>query len=369
MKWISFLSTLVFITHVGSARADAPPSYRQQHPLAWMHALPTGEQPGWSRPWWFNFEVSAGNVWNAPLIMNDKRNGREYQYMADYEQANAIVEFGRGFGEWLAVSLEVPYAYRSGGIMDHVIDAFHVLIGNRRFHRNHYPKYQDIFSVETDGVDYYSEDNLADGISNLRLKLKFWLLHWQGTQKESCPCGVSVSSQTKFPVQDEKLGGTTGDVDQSYLLHVGIPLFSASGLWLTAGYTKLGDNPAMNDWPRKKEILMYEGNFDFSLTQNWGLVMSARAESPFLDIRHLDFYDTSSDPKIMRSNRSASGWNSLVYWRGTESIGVRYRAQGGNLWQLLIAEDWGIGPYDAIDDFYSNGAADINFIMQTQIKW
>ena len=97
--------------------------------------------------------------------------------------------------------------------------------------------------------------------------------------------------------------------------------------------------------------------------------MSARAESPFLDVKKLEYYDTSTDPQIVARNRSASGWNSLVRWRGTNSLGVSYRTQNGNQLQFQMVEDWGIGPYDASDDIYSNGAPDVNFVLQSKINW
>jgi Protein of unknown function (DUF3187) len=364
MKWISFLIAIMAIFYNAVVFADAPPSYRQQHPLASMHALPVGEQPGWSDPWWINFEASVGNVWNAPLVMNDRRNGKQYQYTADFEQNNYILEVGAAITDRLAASLELPFADRGGGALDGFIDSFHVLLGNRRFNRQYYPEYQDIFSVKTDGVDFYNQDELGDGLANVKLKLKFWLAQWMGQQKGSCPCGVAVSSQTKIPTQPEKFGGTTGDIDQSVLLHFGAPLFSASAVWFTAGYTWLGDNPAMKGWPRNEELQMYEINFDIALDDSWGLIMNARAESPFLNVKHLEYFDTSNNPQIISRNRAASGWTSLVRWRGTESLGLRYRTLEGKQFQLLIAEEWGVGPYDASDELYSNNAPDVNFVFQ-----
>lgn len=371
MKWISYFVTMGFVACVSLyARADAPVTFRQQHPLAWIHGLPTGEIPGWSQKWWTNFEVSHANVWNAPLTMDDTRNGRQYQYTADFEQTNALLEVGHALTDRFAFSVEVPYSYRSGGTLDGFIDGFHVWLGNRRYNRQYYPKNQNIYSVKTDGVEYYnSDDHLSTGVANLRLKLKFWMLKWNGKQKGSCPCGVAISSQTKIPVQNEKYGGTTGDIDQSFLLHLGVPLFTSSSMWFTAGYTKLGDNPAMSGWPRYEEITLYEGNFDFAFSAHWGILLSARAESPFLKSQYLEYFDTATDPAIVSRNRAASGWNSLVRWRGTQALGFRYRTSAGSQTQFLVAEDWGIGPYDASDKIYSNGASDVSFILQTQIQW
>jgi hypothetical protein len=61
----------------------------------------------------------------------------------------------------------------------------------------------------------------------------------------------------------------------------------------------------------------------------------------------------------------ASGWNALVRWRGSESLGLRYKNRRGNVWQFLIAEDWGVGQYDTKDNLYTNDSPDVNFIIQT----
>jgi hypothetical protein len=137
----------------------------------------------------------------------------------------------------------------------------------------------------------------------------------------------------------------------------------------TAGNTFLGDNPAIHNWPRYDNIILYEMNLDLALSSSWGILLNARAESPFLDESKLTYTDLSTDPVTISNNRAASGWNSLVHWRGTESIGVRYRTSAGDQWQFILAEDWGIGSYDSIDNMYSNNAPDINFVLQTQINW
>lgn len=373
MKWISFfrylLVLLFFSTYSSFCGADAPTSFRQPHPLAWMHGLPTGEIPGWSSPSWFNLEVSQANVWNAPLTMNDKRNGRTYEYFADFEQTSAFIEFGHAFWDRLGVSLEIPYAYRGEGFLDSFIDEFHVNLKNRRFNRHFYPEYQVNYSVKTDGTEFFEEPSRLTGISNVIPKLKLWLVKWQGQQKGSCPCGISIGTRLKIPTQDEKFAGSTGDLDKSYLLYIGIPLFSASSFWMTGAYTHLGDNPSMPGWPLNSGIEMYEFNFDFAFGQSWGLILSGRMESPFLNIKHLEYVDGSTDLEIIERNRAASGWNSLVRWRGSNGLGFRYRTQNGNQLQFLAAEDWGQGPYDAAGNIYSNGAPDINFIFQSRFHF
>jgi hypothetical protein len=352
-----------------SANATAPTSFRQPNPIAWQHQLPTGEMPGWTNPFWFDFEVNTANVWNAPLTMTDKRNNNTYEYTGDYEQTSAILEIGGQIFPRVAFSIEIPYAYRGAGFLDDFIDDFHVAMGNRRFSRNEYPEFQTILSVKTNGEEFYPEQLPLRDVANLKPKLKFWLFKWYGEQEGSCPCGLSVSVQAKIPTVDEKYGGTTGRADYSYLGHLGVPLFRSSAMWFTGAYTKLGNNPAIQTWPRKKSIQMYELNFDFAVTDGWGILLMGRAESPFLDSRAVGFTDASSDPVIVARNRAGSGFTGLVHWRGTEGLGLRYRSKAGDQTQFLVAEDWGFGNYDTNDGVYSNGAPDVNFIFQTRFEF
>jgi len=364
MKLVSRLGIFIFFFSLSfSAHADAPPSLRQPSLLGWMHGEPVGEQPGWTDSTWVNFELSEANVWSVPMTMKNNLSGSTYDYQTDYEQTSAILEIGQGFGDFLGVSVVVPFGNRWGGFMDHIINGYHHTIDNNYFERDGYAQYQTTTTLKTDGTQYFNPRPLQS-ISNIELKLKFWLLHWYGTQKGSCPCGLSFGSQTKFPTEDPVYGGTTGHIDQTAFVYLGIPLFSASAFWATASYSWLGANPAIAGWPRFKSNIMYEGNFDIAFSDHWGLVFMARAESPFLDGKQLSFQDSSTNPAQVAEDRMSSGWNSLVHWRGSEGLGFRYRADGGNQFQIMGVEDFGVGPYDDVGGFYSNNAPDFNIVMQ-----
>jgi hypothetical protein len=347
--------------------AASPTGLYQTHPIAWMHSLPVGEQPGWSEQSWFQFETSLSNIWNSPLTMRDRRNNKQYSYFADFEQSTLIVESGFSLFERLGVSLVIPYANRYGGNLDGFIHGFHEMLGNRTFNREYYNSDEHHFSIKTDGVDYLTEHIPLSANSNLNLKLKLWLL--KSDKVDDCACGLSLGYQAKFPLDNPTNGGTTGNIDQSFLIYLGSTMGDFGAVWFTAGVTQLGDNPAFKDWPRNKELQMYELSFDFNLSDSWGLTMLARAESPFLQAKHLEYIDANTDSEIISRNRAASGWNSLVRWRGTDSLGLRYKTKGGSYFNLSVVEDWGIGPYDASDDIYSNGAPDVNFVLQSRFDF
>src|SRR5271155_2282743 len=98
---------------LGVAHADAPPSIRQPHPIDWMHGSPVGEQPGWSDPFWINFEVGEANVWSIPTTFSDNYSNN-YTYQERYEQTSGILEIGHSFFDRIGASVVVPYAYRWG---------------------------------------------------------------------------------------------------------------------------------------------------------------------------------------------------------------------------------------------------------------
>lgn len=372
-------SLIMFLLNSSICYADAPPSYAQIHPILWMHQLPTGEQPGWSTKNWFNYEVNEGNVWGVPMTMTDNRNGNVYNYESRFEQTTVNLEFGHAFSDQLAGSIVIPYANRWGGFMDHVINAYHETIwGQSLFERNLYPQYQNVYSVKTNGHDFFSSSPGLNEVSNFDLKLKWWV--WQGpkdksqplspTQKESayvkngCACGFAVSSFTKIPLGTSGNGGTTGYIDQSIGLHYGRPILKRSSAWVTLSYTWLGPNPAIESWPRNDHILMYEFNFDFNINDKWGFITNFRVQSPILKMEELTYFNTASDTQSNQANLDSSAWNSLVHSVGSESVGLRYQRSANEDLRFLFVEDWGFGPYSHTGSVYTNNAPDVALVIQ-----
>jgi len=262
--------------------------------------------------------------------------------------------------------VKIPHSYRSGGSLDSFIDGFHVLLGNRRFNRELYEFDEYHFSVKTNSEEYYTDNEALNGIANVKPKLKYWLWHWEN---DLMPGGLAFSLQAKIPTQDDSFAGTTGEVDYYALMHLGVPLGYQSGMWITGAYSYLSENPSMKDWPVNRNYQMYELSFDFHLVDEWSMGLMARAQSPYLDVDQLRYTDTETDPKQYVKNRTASGWNALVRWRGTEGLGFKYSSTKDSQISFWIVEDWGIGPYDASDDIYSNGSPDVNLVIQTSIGW
>lgn len=362
-----FREALGFFLLLFSISAEASfSSYRNANPIGWMHLLPVGETPGWSTGTWFDIELNQANIWNKRFDMTDKRTGDTYTYEADFEQTSTILDMGGAFGKWVALGVELPYVSRSGGVFDDFIDQFHQTIGSSRFMRNTNHAFGEHFRIETNGVNRIVTDR-TEGLGNWKLKLKTWLWRWNSPTPGACDCGFATSLQAKFPFQHWERGLSSGGNDYSGLLHLGAPIGQYSGAWATAGFTKLGRSPAFEGWPKREWLQMYELSLNLAFGPHWSVILQARTESPLFMKEYLDFNYSypEEDPESRDAERIASGWNGMMHWRGSESIGLRRRWGQGSHVSLLLIEDWGTGRYDNRGDWlYVNNAPDVEFVLQ-----
>ncbi len=349
---------------IGSQAFATRTSFRNAHPTGWMYLSPVGESPGWSSNSWVNFEVNHANIWNQNFSMTDRRTGDTYSYKADFEQSSAILEIGRALTSWLAVGVEVPYANRNGGFLDDFIDQFHQTVQTSRFLRHLNEEFGNSFIIEKNGIRQLATEK-AEGVGSVRAKMKAWIIKWNGSAPGACDCGVAISALAKFPTLKRERGLSSGSNDYSGLLHVGVPLWKYAGAWATAGVTKLGPNETFEGWPRRDWQQMYELTLDLGFDANWGLLLQGRMESPLFMKEHLDYDNVYSDADSQSIDRIASGWNSLVRWRGSQTIGVRYRWGKGSSINLLLLEDWALGDADGRGEWnYVSNAPDVGFISQ-----
>jgi hypothetical protein len=339
-------------------------SYHNANPVGWMHALPAGETPGWASNSWFGIELNHANIWNQEFTMTDRRNGNIYTYFADFEQSSAIADFGYAFSPHWALEAEVPYTYRNGGVLDDFIDQFHQVIGSSRFMRNINREFGYHYKVQTNGVDNLATEH-GEGLGSSKLKLKYWFWQWRGGQPGACDCGLAVSGHVKFPTQRRDQGISSGANDYTAMIHLGVPIGKYSGAWYTHSVTWLGPNDTFKEWPRRIIVKMHELTLNIGFGQSFGMLLQARMESPLFNQDDLEFNYTYVDEVGQKAERIASGYNSLVHWRGSESIGFRWLWSGGSQVNFLMVEDWGIGHEDSRSDWlYVNNAPDVAFISQ-----
>jgi len=339
-------------------------SYRNANPVGWMHLLPVGETPGWSGEAWANLEINHANVWNTQFSMRDRRDGSIYTYKADFEQSSAIVELGYALSPSVALAFELPYANRNGGFLDDFIDQFHQLIKTDRFLRHLNDDFDNSYVIKKDGVDQLATEK-GQGMGNTKVKMKWWMLQWRSPTPGVCDCGFAMSAQAKFPTQARKFGLSSGTNDYSGLLHLGVPLGQFSAAWATAGFTKIGPNDTFKGWPRRDWQQMYELSLDLAMGPGFGLLLQARTESPHFMREYLDYEFTHTTEKERTMEQVASGWNALTAWRGSQSIGFRYRWGQGSQVNLLIIEDWALGDqHNRGQPLYVNNAPDVAFVNQ-----
>lgn len=343
----------------------ASPSFHIPHPVGWMHLLPVGEQPGWTSPNWFSFELSQANIWNSEFTMTDRRNGNVYTYKADYEQTTAVMDIGFALNDSWAFSLEVPYANHNGGFLDDFIDQFHVFIKTVRFLRPQHDNFGNSFVIRTNGEDRLTSEH-AEGVGNLKAKLKWWFYQLPSAGAGACECGMAFSVQGKIPTQKRQHGLSSGTSDFSALTHVGMPIGSYGGIYATAALTKLGKNDTFAGWPRRQWAHMYELSLDIGIDSVVGIIAQARMESPLFMREHLLFNYTYNNEYDKANELEASGWNSLVEWRAMETLGLRWRYPSGSSFSLMIIEDWTLGDRSSIrkDWNYVTNAPDVGFITQ-----
>ena len=353
------LALILFSTSVWAGK----PSYYLPHPIGWMHGLPVGEDPGWSGSFWLNFEINHGNIWNEQFDMINNKTGKKLTYSADFEQTSLITDFGFALSESFAIGFTAPFASRGGGIMDDFIDQFHVFIGSERFQRNSNHEFGKSYVVNTADSNQFGEKKWS-AVNYVKYKAKYWLWQWQGSLEGSCDCGFSIGGQVKVPLGDSRGGMSSGHHDYTLTTHLGVPFGQNSGMWATAAFTSLGRNEIYRDWPMRRFAQMYELTMDLGY-EHWGLLLQARTESPIMNKNDLSYTYTTTDPQSQVAYRVASGWNSLVYWRGSQSLGVRWRSLTGHQINFLIVEDWAIGSQDSrVDHLYVNNAPDVAFVTQ-----
>lgn len=337
--------------------------------MGWMYDIPVGETPGWTSPAWFNFEVSQASMWNVPAKFIDTRNNNTLDYKAMYEQTSAIAELGFEITPSLAFGIEVPYANHNSGFFSDFVKQFHWAVGSDTFERPDYPSYPDTYQFGVNNQEALSTDR-PEGVSNLKFKLKWWMLHWMGDEDGSCDCGLAISANVKLPTQHYDRGLTSGSVDVTELIHLGIPLFDHSGMWFTAAFSQLGPNKNMRAWPTRHDYEMYEWDMDLALTDGgFGFIGQIRYNSPFMNGEYLSFSDSGvTDPQKLANDREATAWNSLVYWTGYQAVGFRQRWAGGTQLNFLFQEDFAIGSYDGrANNIYINDAPDFSFLLQLHI--
>ncbi|MCM2280750.1 MAG: DUF3187 family protein [Bdellovibrionaceae bacterium] len=351
---------------ISAARASGPVGVRHSHFLDWMYQLPVAEAPGWTSPVWMDVQASESNVWNRPMQVLDRDTGRVFEYEADYQASIVVLDAGIQVLEDLAFSVELPYLRRHSGSSDQFIEDWHQTFGFYNYLRSGTPDNRARVRVAVDGQETFEDNSPADGLSSVKLKLKYRVLG----SDSSCPCGLAFSVQANLPVNGSRRALSSGSESYSWLAHAGIPVGSESGLYFTSGFSLLGDNPVFGDWPLHKAVAMADFSMDLGVGGGWGFLASFTGYSPWMKSR-FDFLPDVTDRHPVRDQRIASGYNSLFRWRGYQNYGFRYRwGPVGSQFSLFIFEDFGFGDYDGRKDItYNNNSPDVLIGTQLSLRF
>jgi len=341
-------------------------SARHTHPIDWMYQLPVGEAPGWTSRVWADLQFSESNVWNFPMRVQDRKSGRIYEYEMDYQASVAVLDLGFALGESWAFSVELPYMRRHPGNTDEFIEDWHQVFGFYNYLRGEFPRNRVRMRVAVDGQETLVESESADGLSSVKLKLKYRLFKWG----QSVPGGLAVSSQVNLPVNSDRRALSAGSQTVSFLAHIGIPVGRESGIYLTTGWSSLGENRFFKDWAMNRVVAMGDLTLDIGISNGWGVFASFLGYSPWMKSRY-EFLSESESAGRRKQERISSGYNSLFRWRGYQNYGLRYRwGKAANQFSVFIFEDFGFGDYDSRREVtYNNNAPDVLIGTQFSLRF
>ncbi len=353
MRWailfIIFSHILFFIPT--RAQVIAP---RQSHPIASQHFIPGPEAPGWLSSKWFDIEIVEANFWNAETTFINRKTGKTLTHVSDFEQTVIFMEYGQAINQKWAWAIEIPYYLRhEGDFSDKLIDEFHKAFHFSRYSRHLYPSGRYLHSTSVDGAVQGPRD-APSGVGNIKLKFKYWAV------KGRKNTGFGWSTHFKIPVEDETKGTTSGSVDISQMIHIGIPIGQESAVFINGGITYAHRNWMYSEWPRNKILWMADITLDSRVTEKMSILFSLSAYSPLMKKSDLEFVYSTSDAKERKEYEIASGYNGLVEIRGQQSLGLKFDFNQTDSWSVFFIEDWWFGDKDQNGDpVYSHNQPDV----------
>lgn len=327
---------------------------RQSHPIASQHFIPGPEAPGWLSKKWFDVEIVEANFWNAESTFTNKKTGRTLTHVSDFEQTVMFMEYGQAMNEKWAWAVEIPYYLRhEGDFSDKLIDEFHKAFHFSRYNRHLYAEGRYLHSTTVDG-NIQGPRDAPSGVGNIKFKVKYWAV------KGRKNTGLGWSTHFKVPVEDETKGTTSGSVDVSQMIHIGIPIGTDSAVFINGGITYAHRNWMYSEWPRNKILWMGDVTFDARVAENLSIIFSLSAYSPLMKKSDLGFVYSTSDAKARKEYEIASGYYGLVEVRGQQSLGLKFDFNQTNYWSIFFIEDWWFGDKDQNGDpVYSHNQPDV----------
>lgn len=188
----------------GDARFDGPMPVRNQHPVQQvvLHLDPISAQA-----------PADGEVelrWNtayANLFLGETRGGDRFEM--DGELLRTAVAARVGVGDGLALGIELPFAYGTGGFLDDFVVDWHELIGAPSQGRDTHPR--DEFRIEATrgGALAFGVDAGEFALRDVPLSVAWSAL----PITQARPVGLALRAAVELPTGDSAAGFGNGEVD------------------------------------------------------------------------------------------------------------------------------------------------------------
>ncbi len=159
------------------------------------------------------FEHNWKNVWMY----------KKQFYRIDAEIHELSVRTCIGVGHRLELSMELPFRYVSGGVLDNLIEGFHRTFGLGNQGRNEYPQNQFAFEINPEGTEngweYAGKEQLGWHLGNIIVAGSYSLFSDRNRKT-----GVTVTTNVKLPTgtRNEFFGGQSVDVGLSVSWYKGM---------------------------------------------------------------------------------------------------------------------------------------------------
>ncbi len=248
-----------------------PLTLRAHSPATILRLSPTPEAPSLAAPGtWRIVELVS---WTNYFDYDPER------YIVDAEAVRFATRIAYGASERLELGLELPFSYRSGGVLDSTIERFHRTFGLSNGERETQPRNQ--YRVWVKGTDGQPDFELRDGqagwgAEDLIASARFCLVRECGSRHS-----LTATMLIKLPGVRPPTLYSTGGLDTGVSLSAawGIGRSTLYGMAAVMRYGKSSDLPlALNKW----QYSAFTG-CEYSLSPLTSLVVQLLGTSPTAD--------------------------------------------------------------------------------------
>jgi hypothetical protein len=261
-----------------SLAAADPFLTRDQNPftLVYGQPLPTAARLPAAGSTSYSFSADIANT------LNVESHDTETLYV-DFEAYNLNLETTYALNERWAIKLDIPYIYRSGGIIDHAIDEWHKLFGLPRADRPAVADDQFSIFYAGNGITNTDLSSSQTGLADIQLGLGHSL-------HASASHALSVWAAIDLPAGDaDKLTGND-DLDYSLWLAGSGRVGTSSVLDANIGVVMPGDS-VLPGLPTKDLVIFGHAGMHIGLNRVFALKLQLAGHTAYYSDTSLEFLD------------------------------------------------------------------------------